>query len=424
MNNLFDVLEICLQELEKGADLETVLARYPDLVSELRPILKASIMAQARSADVSAPSPEVVRRGRAKLLQRAAQMREAKVAPRKRMIPIFQRLAISFTLATLFLASGTGLVGASSNSLPGEQLYPVKRTWEGVQIFFAFNPSHKEQLESEFEGERLNEVDELLTKGRDATIQFSGVFKQVKGVMYVSGVTVLIPATIQAPADGTPVVITGRTNAQGFVEIESIEILPAGVVVPAGKPVEGENESDSSSNEGLGSKNESTPNPNSGSSSNNESESGSGIGSSNETQNSGATESNKSDSQSFEMKGAVTSISKNVLVVNGQTVYLDNAKIDGVLKPGVNVEVKGFYAANGNFVITEVKVKDSGSGGGGNNEKSGSGSSDKGGSDSNGNSSGASGNSSSGSGSGEGGGSSGGDGGGSGGGGDGGGSDN
>ena len=32
MNNLYDVLEICLQELENGADMESVLARYPDLV--------------------------------------------------------------------------------------------------------------------------------------------------------------------------------------------------------------------------------------------------------------------------------------------------------------------------------------------------------------------------------------------------------
>ena len=116
MNKLFDTLEICLQELENGADLETVLANYPDLAAELRPILNASITARTRSAAVSAPSAGAIRRGRAKLLQRASEMREQKVAPRKRMIPIFQRLAISLTLTTIFLASGTGLVGASSSS--------------------------------------------------------------------------------------------------------------------------------------------------------------------------------------------------------------------------------------------------------------------------------------------------------------------
>ncbi len=43
MNDIYDVLEICLQELENGADMESVLARYPELAAELRPILKASV---------------------------------------------------------------------------------------------------------------------------------------------------------------------------------------------------------------------------------------------------------------------------------------------------------------------------------------------------------------------------------------------
>ncbi len=251
MNNIYDVLEICLQELENGVSLETVLARYPDLANELRPILNASVM--ARTMAVPAPSPDAIRRGRAKLLQHASEMREAKLAPRRRMIPIFQRFAISLTLATIFLASGTGLVGASSSALPGENLYPVKRTWEDVRLFFALKPEHKDLLESEFESERLDEVGELLAEGRHETIQYSGVFMHVNGVTYVSGVPVLVPANLQVPVDGAAVTITGRTNAQGFVEIEYIELLPEGVAVPVGEPVEVENESESSSENGANS---------------------------------------------------------------------------------------------------------------------------------------------------------------------------
>lgn len=352
MNKLYDELEICLQELENGVDPETVLARYPDLDRELGPILKASVNARTRSVAVPAPSPEAVRRGRAKLLQHASEMREPKAAPRKRMIPIFQRLAITFTLTAFFLASGTGLVGASSSALPGENLYPVKRTWEDLRLFFTFNPDRKELLESEFESERLDEVGELLAEGRHETIQFAGVFMQVNGVMYVSGVTVLIPANLQVPANGAAVIITGRTNAQGLVEIESIEYLPEGAVVPVGNPVEVENESNS----------------NSGS----DSEEGAGSGSSNEAQGSGTNTTPESDPQFFELNGTVESISNNILIINGRAYYFENAKIDGVLKPGVNVEIKGFYATDGSFVVTEVKVKDSGSGSGGSTENSGS----------------------------------------------------
>ena len=260
MNNIYDILELSLQELENGADLEAVLARYPEHANELRPILKASVMAKTMA--VPAPSPDVIRRGRAKLLQHASEMREAKAAPRKRMIPIFQRLAIALTLATLFLASGTGLVGASSSALPGENLYPVKRTWEDVRLFFTLNPEHKGLLESEFESERLNEVSELLAEGRHESIQYAGLFRQVNGVMYVSGVKVLVPDNLQVPADGAAVIIVGRTNAQGFVEIESIVVLPEGASVPVGEPVE---EVENKSNSGSSSEDGGNSNSNSGS---------------------------------------------------------------------------------------------------------------------------------------------------------------
>ena len=360
MNNIYDVLEICLRELENGVGLETVLGRYPDLAGELRPILKASLKAHARSTAVSEPSPEAVRRGRSKVLQRASEMREQRIAPRKRMIPLFQRLAITFTLTALFLASGTGLVGASSTALPGENLYPVKRTWEDLRLFFTFDPDRKEFLESEFESERLDEVDELLAEGRHELIQFSGVFMQVNGAMYVSGFTVLIPADLQVPANGAAVTVSGRTNAQGFVEIETLELLPAGAKVPVGNPVEVENESDS------GSGSEDGANSNSGSGS--EGESGSGSG--NETQGNDSSAAPESTPRSFETRSTVESFSNNILTANGQTFYLGNAKIEGVLKPGASVEIKGFYAPDGSFVATEVKVIDSGSDSG--NENSGS----------------------------------------------------
>ena len=312
MNNIYDVLEKCVQELENGVDLETALARYPDYAGELRPILKASIMARARSAASPVPSSNVVRRGRAKFLQQAAQMREAKTTPRKRMIPLLQRLAISFSLTALFLTGGTGLVGASSSALPGENLYPVKRTWEDLRLFLTFDQNRKVYLESEYDNERLTEVSDLLLEGRDETIQFAGVYMQINGVMYVSGVTVLFPANIQIPADGATVFVTGKTNAQGFVEINAIELLPAGTVVPVGNPSEMDLES-----------------------------------------NSGSKPIN------FEMHGTVESVTNNKLVINGQSVYLDDAKISGILIPGANVELKGSYDKNESFQVSEIKTDDS-----------------------------------------------------------------
>lgn len=241
MSELFDLLEICLQEVENGADVESVLARYPHHAAELRPILNTSIA--VRSMSVPVPSPEVVRRGRAKVLQHAAQMRESKSAPRsKHAIPAIQRFAIAFTLAALFLSSGTGLVSASSSALPGENLYPVKLTWENIRLFFTFNVEAREALEHSFKNERLNEVNELLSEGRDETIRFAGVYMEVNGVTYVAGVRIVISETSVLPAqplsNGMAVMVTGRTNGQGFVDVAFIALLPEGAVVPSGIPAE------------------------------------------------------------------------------------------------------------------------------------------------------------------------------------------
>ena len=325
MNNIFDVLEIWLQEIENGADMETVLARYPNLAGELRPILETSM--KARTMSNVEPSPEAIRRGRARVMQRAAEMRESRVAPRKRVIPAFQRLALSFSLAAVLLLSSTGLLNASASALPGENLYPVKRTWEGVRLLLIFDKQARTLLEDQFEYERLHEVNELLIEGRHETIQFAGVFMEVNGAPYVSGVPVILPPNAQIPASGAPVILTGQTNAQGVVEVIGLEALPDGSMVPVGDPVEMELESESNSND-------------SGSSNNN-----------NETP--------VVVPQNYAMEGTLQAVSSTTLVVNGLTIYPDNAKIEGNLCVGARVEVEGYFAADGRFIVTKVEAKGS-----------------------------------------------------------------
>ncbi len=328
MTNLFDALEFCLQEVERGADIESVLARFPEHAAELRPILKTA--AKARTMTPAEPSPEIVRRSRARVLQHAAELRESQVAPKKRhVIPMFQRLAISFALAAIFLLSGNGLLSASASALPGERLYPVKRGWESIRLFFIFDQEARELLKNEFENERLHEVNELLTEGRHEVIEFAGVFMQVNGISYVSGLQIILPAGMPLPANGDAVIVSGRTNAQGFIEIISLELLPDGSVVPSGNPIEMEIESDSDE--------DAIPPAESNSGSENE-----------------AVESTPAE---FEVKGTLQAMSATELVVNGMKVYLDNSQIDGQLCVGMEVEVKGYYAADGRFIVIEVKGK-------------------------------------------------------------------
>jgi uncharacterized membrane protein YgcG len=262
MNNLYDTLEICLQEIEKGAEVESVLLRYPDLADELRPILQASI--GAKSMAVTAPSADVVRRNRSRVLQHAAQMREGKVKSSQRIwFASLRRIAVTLVVVIVLFVSGTGLVGASSNTLPGDNLYPVKRTWEGLRLFFTFNPLERQALESEHENERLHEVQEVLAEGRSTEVDFNGmVTSQTGNEWVVANVRVLISNQTeirdQGITVGSPVRVRGVTQGNGTVLADRIRLLSSDAKLPDAEDGH-ESEGVNDNNSGPGSVEE-TPN--------------------------------------------------------------------------------------------------------------------------------------------------------------------
>jgi len=224
---LYEALEDCLIALETGSDVDTALKRFPDMADELRPLLEVSV--RARSLASATVPAEAVRRGRARLLQHAVGMREMQEKPSRPSF-LFRRLATTLVIALVVFLSGTGLVRASNGALPGDNLYPVKRTWEDVRLAIVVNPESREELETEFERERLEEVDELLSEGRHETIAFAGIVTQRNGNQWiVSGISVQVVDSSQLPTEpvevGMFVTVEGFTNAQGFVEANSIKLL-------------------------------------------------------------------------------------------------------------------------------------------------------------------------------------------------------
>ena len=302
MNNLYEVLEICLQDMEQGADIETVLFRYPDLAEELRPILEAS--AGARSMAVAAPSGDVVRRNRAKVLQHAAQMRETKSKSSQRFwFASLRRFAVTLAVLAILFVSGTGLVGASSDTLPGDDLYPIKRTWEGLRLFFTFDGQAREALELEHETERLHELREVLAEGRSAEVDFNGLVMSQNGNEWVvAGVRVLISSETEIRdagiVVGRAVRVRGVTQGSDTVLAERIRLLSSDAKLPEADH-DSDNENDNEDNSGPGSgddrpddEDEDTlelENDNSGSNTNeNENSSGSDDGNDNNHDNSGS----------------------------------------------------------------------------------------------------------------------------------------
>jgi hypothetical protein len=249
---LINALDTCLEALEKGETLEAALARFPGLTAELRPMLETSL--RTRNLGGFPVSNDVQRQGRSRLLQHSAEILKARRAPRRTWLYNLRPLAMTLMLVIFFL-SGTGLVRASSGALPGDNLYPVKRTWEGMRLLFTFTNEGRENLEMEYENERLEEADDLLAEGRTASITFSGYITAQSDVQWmVSGIPISITKqTILPPkpvAVGSVVKVHGLTSGDGTVDAQMIEVVPPGTYIPTPKPeIEQEVEGNVSSQE-------------------------------------------------------------------------------------------------------------------------------------------------------------------------------
>ena len=328
MNNLYEALEVCLESIDHGMDIETSLARYPDIADDLRPILEAS--ANARAMAVSAPSPDVVWRNRAKFLQRTAEMREAQVqsSSTRNWFNLLRRATVALTVLAIVFMSGTGLVRASSNTLPGDNLYPVKRTWEDVSLLFTFDVTRREALEIEHENNRLQEVQELFAKGRSAEVDFAGIVTRQDGEDWlVSGVRIIISS--QTDLHDGPVFVEdavrvfGVIQSDGSVLVERIDQLPSGAKLP------------SIGNSGKGSEGESSG----------------------------------SERQSFE--GVLNSMNGTLWSINGLTMNVSIAEIKGSPTSGDIVKVEGYFDSAGVFIATKIEVLESDShSGSGSNDNS------------------------------------------------------
>lgn len=336
MNELYEALEVCLSEIEQGQDVDTVLFRYPELAEELRPIIEISV--HAREMAVPEPSQEIVRRNRAKLLQRAAEMREGQITPDSRRIwsVSLRRVLVTLMVVAMLFISSTGLVRASSNSLPGDNLYPVKRTWEDMLVFFTFDTDKREELEFEHENERLEELHELFAEGRFAEVDFAGYVTRLSDDEWrVSGITVFISSQTRLPAQeiqiGDAVRVRGQIQIGMSVTAKQVDLLPPGSRLPEVEDDELEigDENDEGADIGTGSILEAPIIP--------------------------VTPIYAPEHESIE--GVVRSIENNYVAVDGILMDVRNAQVKGVPMIGAVVKAEGHYDINGIFIVSKIEFR-------------------------------------------------------------------
>ena len=146
-----DILEYCLKEIEAGrktpAECVGLFPHVPGLEAQLR------AAAALRRLEVLAPHPEASRQIEARLRQK---LRARKPTTVRGPISTL-RWAMPLALITSLLFGMVGTVAASSDSAPGNALYPVKRASETVQVILTPD-SEQASLHATLAQRRLDEI--------------------------------------------------------------------------------------------------------------------------------------------------------------------------------------------------------------------------------------------------------------------------
>jgi len=259
-NDLIIYLDEILKHTGDSAWVDGFLASH----SEYREELASLLAMQDQLMSTKQPSPDANSRIRAKNRVMSA-IKSAAVTSKPASRPFFstpgwltvrmQKLAVTSVVVTSVLfSSGTGLVQASSSSLPGDNLYPVKRSWEGIQLLLVVDPNAKQVLATTFEEERVKEIEELYTENRAESVAFSGTIQKMdQNVWTINSVLVKVDEELSASGlfkVGDMVNVLGTTD-DGIIEADSILFaepgtlpsasaipLPPGTLNPSMEPTE------------------------------------------------------------------------------------------------------------------------------------------------------------------------------------------
>jgi len=186
-------LDASLARLSSGESPDACLSAYPALADELRPLL--AMAGALRAAPAPRARPEAVAEGREKVMAAFAAQRPPQTVSRGSGQSFGERLtgafglgpiaiskpALRFALGTL-IALGLGTasaVAASSGSIPGDALYPVKQSVESLRVALTVDHQSRQALQTQFDGRRLLEVQALLQLHRQAVVEFEDVLQAI-----------------------------------------------------------------------------------------------------------------------------------------------------------------------------------------------------------------------------------------------------
>ena len=163
-------LQECIERMEQRASIEECLEASPEQAEELRPLL---MLARELKGSLSVEPSAAARQAWRRRLQGEIWLTE-----QRRKAPLLHRLtgpwrawATAGALSVIVFVGGFGVVQGSSDSVPGQVLYPVKRTVEQARLSLPFQSREaKARLSAELAARRANEMAILARKNKTSQL--------------------------------------------------------------------------------------------------------------------------------------------------------------------------------------------------------------------------------------------------------------
>jgi hypothetical protein len=207
-----------VQRLSSGESFSEVTKGLPEEIKEMLMIV-AEIQ---QTSEQTSLIPQTQTVHKQKFLSKAVEHKAA--SPFSIFLNLVPRLAILFLVLGISLTL-TGLV--SAQSVPGDVLYGVKRTFEQVQLNLTNASSGKVQLEEVFDARRVREVQKMFEAQRRDEVQFAGwLDMSVKGRLSIEGLPLIFPADSVNPVDqlgNAYVEVTGQLQPEGVL-VKSLQL--------------------------------------------------------------------------------------------------------------------------------------------------------------------------------------------------------
>lgn len=218
-------LDVCIQSIQAGQDLDRVLEMYPKWRNELAPLIRSAYLANQLGQSMVMPQDEFEKEKQR--FNQASQLAIPKIHGSSRSAHL-QRPVFLIILAFILLLLLGGVVVLSNHALPGSLFYGVKEFRRNLQLSIIKDSQeyiHKSLL---IDQERLQDIQSLAQLGRVAPVNFGGhIFRGEDGDWQINNLTLTTNSETQLVGDIWPgyyMRVEGSLLADGKILAKRIQI--------------------------------------------------------------------------------------------------------------------------------------------------------------------------------------------------------